>query len=771
MKGSRGMLAGVGVYALLAAVSVEAQTASPVDEQATADRGQLADIVVTARRVTEKLQDVPIAVTALSGNDLVRQSVKEFRDVGATIPNVRFEQSNASADSVNIQVRGQSQSDVLLTTDSSVGLYFDNVALPRLYGLRSSFVDMERVEVLRGPQGTLYGRNTTGGAVSIFSKDPTDEIGASVSLGYGNYDAKEVIGILNVPLSEGLAARVVGNLRSHDGYGRDGAGREVADENSKYIRGKLKFESGRFSANLMADYTNYRDGGPMGALSAIMPADAAAGMPPGGLATLELALQLQGALTPEAIGQAIGLLTQYSTTSPDGNFYNVWGAQPQLTNYKGWRTALNMDYELSDDLLVKSITGYSGFRRRSLYEPDATPFPIGTTDTRIRQKFFSQELQLQGNSGPLEWVVGGYYSREHGFDFTINDYLPFLAGGLRGIQDGEVTNKSIAGFAQATYAVSDTVNITGGARYTKETKAIVTQNHQILGGATICSVPGTILVGSCLGKVSNNFSKPSWLISADWKPVQDILLYAKVSRGFRGGGQNLRGTTVDTFTPFKPETATEYEIGAKTELLDRRLRLNVALWRDNYRNIQRSIFVLNPVSGSTDTLVTNAAAATLQGFEAEATLRATEGLTLNGSLGYFHAKYKSFVDFTGDRTGEDWPLTPDWTYSLSARYELPTSFGTASAQFDWAWRSKVNLDPSARFPGAEVQESFGLLNGRIAAQIDSLGSEVSLFGRNLLKKKYNVSGLALESLGFDFINRGMPRTYGIQFVARFGGER
>lgn len=198
---------------------------------------------------------------------------------------------------------------------------------------------------------------------------------------------------------------------------------------------------------------------------------------------------------------------------------------------------------------------------------------------------------------------------------------------------------------------------------------------------------------------------------------------------------------------------------------------DVALWRDDYKDIQRSIFILNTTSGSTDTLITNAASATLQGFEAEATLRATEGLTLSGSLGYFHGKYKKFVDFTGDRSKEDWPLTPNWTYSLTGRYELPTSFGNISTQLDWSWRSRVNLDPSAKLAGGEIQKSYGLLNGRIAAQIDSVGSEISLFGRNLLQKNYNFSGLSLEGLGFDFVNRGAPRTFGVQLLMKFGGER
>jgi iron complex outermembrane receptor protein len=739
--------------------------------QSDDSRPQLEEVVVTARRVTERLQDVPVAVTALSGAELRRQSVREFKDVGQTVPNVRFEQSNASADSVNIQVRGQSQADVLLTTDSSVGLYLDGVSVPRLYGLRGAFVDMERVEVLRGPQGTLYGRNTTGGAVTLFSRDPRSEFGASIDASYGNFDARSIVAVVNAPLADGMAARLVGAISKRDGYGRDQAGRQLASEDSKYVRGKVRMESGAFTATLAADYTDYSDGGPIGHLTALTAAAPALGLPPGGAATLEIALRLRGALTPQSIGEALTLLNQY-LTEPNGKFHDSWGGQQALTRYTGWRGSLNAEWRMSDQITLRSITGYSEFQRRSLYEPDQTPYPLGTTDASVRENFFSQELQLLGNMERLKWVLGGYYSREHGFDLTLNDYLPVLTGGLRGVQDGEVTNRSVAGFAQATLALSDTVNITGGVRYTQERKSLITQNRSIVAGVIACQVPVSVRQpGRCLGDISDRFSKASWLASADWKPQESVLLYAKVSRGFRGGGQNLRGTSEASFQPFAPEIATEYELGAKTEFLDRRLRLNLALWQDDYKNIQRSIVLLNPTSGTADTLITNATAATLKGFEAEAILRPIEALTLSGSAGYFHSKYKTFIDLTGDRSGEDWPLTPKWTYSLSARFEQPTSVGLVSAQLDWSWRGRVNLDPSAQVAGAEIQKAFGLLNGRLALALPSLNGEIALFGRNLLDEKYNVSGLALESVGFDFVNRGAPRTYGVQLTMRLGGER
>lgn len=734
------------------------------------DNRQLGDIVVTARRVSERLQDVPVAVTAVTGVEFRQKSFRELKDIGQTVPNVRFENASTATDGINISIRGQSQADIILTTDSSVGLYLDNVSLPRLFGLRSSFVDTQRIEVLRGPQGTLYGRNTTGGAVSIFTNDPVDTLGGSVKLGYGNYDEKEAQAVLNAPLAEGLSVRLAGDIETHDGYGKNSTGRGVLAINSKYIRGKVKYTSGDFTAVLMGDYTRFHDTG-QSTHFILTPGNAALGVPPGAPLTYEIAAEL-GGLTPENIGRAVGILTDYQNGVGEG-FYDTGASTAVGTIHRGYHSAANLEYKLSPQVTARSITGYNGFKREETYDSDATPFPTGFTDTKIHQHFFSQELQLLGNMGRLSWVLGGYYSNEKGSNLTNNFYLPALTGGLVGIQDGDVTNKSIAGFAQASYKLTDKWALTGGVRYTRETKGLLVRNRAIIGGAPVCQVPASL--GStptdCSGDIRNHFAKPSWLVSTDYKITPDIMVYGKVSRGFRGGGQNLLGTTAVTLAPFKPEQATEYELGAKTELFDRRLRLNLALWHDDYRDIQRSSVVFDAATGTTGTLITNAAAASLQGVEAEAALRATEALTLNASFGYFHAHYKTFVDQSGDRSGEDWPLTPNYTYSIGGHYVMPTSIGDGSADLGWSWRSRVNLDPSGRIPGALIQKGYGLLNGRLALSIDSINSEISVYGRNILGKKYNASGLAIEALGFDAFNRGYPRTYGVEFLVHFGGER
>jgi iron complex outermembrane receptor protein len=719
-------------------------------------------VVVAARRVEEDIQSVPLAITALSGDALRNQSVTHMQDLSAAVPNLLIRPAAADPSAVYLGIRGQVLGDALLTVDSPIGLYFDDVNVPRTYGMAGALVDIQRVEVLRGPQGTLYGRNTTGGAISFFTTDPTDQLGGYIDLKAGNYGLRNVTGVANLPITEALAVRFAAQKGERDGYGKDGLGRDAVDDDSQYYRGKLKLDLERFTALLTVDYGELDNYGGLSTLSGLTPATDT--LPPGGLATLETAAQLGLDPTdPANLGIAYAALLEELNR---GDFYRNGGNyEHQGAMFRGTSAALKLEWELGDHLTARSITGYRTVKKTANLDLDGTRFHIVEALQETTDDFYSQELQLLGGDSRFNWVAGVYFGYETGNDSSLGTALPALSAGTVTIIDGDVESRSAAGFGQFNWAFAERWSLTLGARYSSERKELVSANRASDG---LCNIPPELLdsAGVCRGTFKETFSDPSWLASVQYAISDDVNVYAKYTRGFRAGGQNIRGSTfAETFAAFEPETVTEYEIGLKSQWFDRRLTLNTAFYHDRYTDVQRTI-LLN--TGGIATAVTNAAKAELQGFEAELRLFASDRLSFGASVGYNDAEYDEFTDFTGDRTGEDWP-TPAWTYVLSAHFEQPITFGHWSLQLDYNWQDDLNMQPSGQLRSALTQESYGLLNARLALHFAAAGVDVALFGRNLTDEEYYVSGTDLEVLGFDQRFVGNPRTYGIEFRKTFGG--
>jgi iron complex outermembrane receptor protein len=813
------------------------------------------EIVVTARRVSENIQDVPLAVTAIGGSALQRQAIRNVTDLSSMVPNLQVKQGNTGGSGVAFTMRGQSQSNVgLLYIDPAVGAYVDGLAVPRNYGLRSGLVDVQRVEVLRGPQGTLYGRNTTGGAVSIITQDPKDEFGGSIRGTYGNYNTWDVLGILNVPLSEGIGLRLLAQHGEHDAYGRSlTSGVGLNDENSTYLRAKLKIDRGRLKASLMADYFNYKSNNVYFHLVGLTPANVtetrfsgrvcipntaaalaggtgprgAACTPAGGGAGTGIFYGVAGGATTNVVRQHLGLgltaanldtasrnLAQYIiryADPPGGDFYDTFGnssgnytglnVPDNLTRTRGASAVVNLDYELTDELTARSISGWRYYKRDDAYDIDATPYPLFGSDSLTPfDNFYSEEAQLIGNYGALSFVAGLYYSYERGLDFSASMNLQPPGASNWGRADGLSVNTSKAVFAQANYKITDQLTLTLGARYTNEVKKIRNRNRSVsTAGVVSCSIPQSLLndptgpqaflvdpvtgavtgtLVNCGGNFRASFSEPTWLASLDYKITADVLVYGKVSRGFRGGGQQGRAATPTiplSFVPFAPEFVTEFEGGLKSDLFDRMLRLNLAVFYDKYTDVQRSLTLPKPDGSGGYTVVTNAGKARLWGIEAEAALKVTPEFTVEGNLAYLNPKYLVFNDFLlGDRTSEPWPA-PKWTYVIGGRYQGEISDGTTlDANLQWVWTGTRNLQPQglARFYGDEnTQKGYGLLNGTLGVRLEETGIEISAYGRNILAKKYYVAGISLESVGINTLIPSDPRTFGLQITKRFGSER
>jgi iron complex outermembrane receptor protein len=752
------------------------------------------DIVVTARRVQERLQDVPVAVSALSGEQLTERGIREIRDLNATVPNVSIQQGNTGSGAVFITIRGQSLANILLTNDPPVGIYIDGVNVPRPYGLRASMVDVARVEVLRGPQGTLYGKNTTGGAISFYTADPTDSLGAKGELSVGNYDTLNANAVLNVPIAADLSARFVGARTRHDPYNRSNVtGIGSAKDDSWYGRVKLKYSGAKLTAVLSGEITDLDSGAPSirfraptlfngpasaNGNSALIEAAITSGIAP--------AARSWADLTQAQRNAAFDLLNGQITS----DFYRNNSAFPgNQGTFKGQGAGLDLTWEFSDSLKLRSITGYRHFKTVTATDNDGTIYVLSESRLPTRSSFFSQEVQLIGGSQALNWVAGLYYSHEDGnlTEYSRTTVRRSLNLGLAALTltNTDILSKSIGAFAQANLKVTDRLTLTGGARWTKETKQAVLHNGAFTGvgnaaitgdfGTFVCRVAinGTVLpADNCSRTEKDSFTKPTWLASADFKITPDVLAYAKFATGFKGGGQQPRstGTVEGVYEGFAPETIREFEIGLKAEFWDRKVRLNVAAFHDKFDNVQKLQFVVPPT-----TRVANATGAILKGIEAELMVRPAPGLTLTAHSGYLDAKYNKDKNPActspfqlGCFFGQAFPA-PEWNYSLGGQYTLPTSVGDLTTTVNWVWQDDLVFTPeNPEFRINASQKAYGLLSGRMGLNIDEWNAEVAVFGRNLLNKEYYTTAIGFQGLGFMTGYTGEPRTYGIQFIKRFG---
>lgn len=789
MRLKRPYLLGIALPALVAAGAAHAQTtpASPSNDDGAAttqpqtgetsapsSTGGIGDIIVTARRRSENLQRVPVSVTALDDKALESHSVVNISDIGSLSPGLAFHASSYGVLGLNVQIRGQMPTDLDLTQTPSIGVYVDDIYQGSTIGLSVlDLSDAASVEVLKGPQGTLYGRNTTGGALKITTKLPDlDEVEGIARVGYGNQDNIRAYGAISIPLAKGaLAVRISANYQDNSGYGEDTLSHNrIGDVNIKGVQGALRAKfSDKFEAVLRGSWSKARSGGMLYSLSYVVPG--------GGLNTIT-AFQTGAGLTPAGMAAALANLnTNYLYQSGLDRQYNGPLGQ-SVEQYEG---SLTLTYNVSDALTLKSISALQQYANHMSGDNDGTPFR--TVDGNFENIFsdqFTEELQALGSigDGRLQYTLGYYYYRRRGHEFTFADVLyPLL--GLQVRNDASLVGVSNSGYGQVTFKLLPSLRITGGIRYTSETNDLVSRNKTSSPAGITCNVPPSLAVGGCQAFFSHSDADWSYTVGADFDAAKDVLLYAKTSRSFKAGGVNMRGTVDGGFNPFLPERVTDYEIGAKTEFWDRRIRFNVAAYRAIYDNIQRTVLVPG-VGSAPATAVQNAASAKITGLEAELTLRPIPALTLSASGAYTDAKYDRYSDpVTGaDLSYRVFAGVPKWQGNLSATFTQPVSIGTISATGDLSYTSKVNYDsdnnlaPSAALPfGTQPytsQGAYALVNARLALDIEKIDVTVALWARNLLDKRY-FSGAKDYSGTLGMANEivGAPRTFGVELTKRF----
>ena len=769
---------GVAALALIASPAFAQNTQDAAQAEQT---GGLNEIVVTAQKREEGLQDTPIAITAVSGEDLQAQGAENISNLQAITPNLVFDTtapvSGVSSGAI-VFIRGVGQTDFQLTTDPGVGTYVDGVYISRSVGGVLDVLDLERVEVLRGPQGTLFGRNTIGGAISLVSKRPSDAFEARAEATVLSRDGFNGLLALDVPLADSVRTKVVASYKTQDGF-VDGLldDRQLGDSDRLSFRGTIEADIGSsLLATFTADYTTIDEQNAASKLVGI--SVAAPGAPtrtdfrfdrstgtvvtenfniPPGAPTLTF---LQNVGPTGAFGQNFitpDLDTTFAT-GPNGTELNIWGASLTL--------ALDLGFGE-----LKSITAYRETTGSFARDADGSPLAVTHTENfDYSQDQFSQELQLTGSvlDDALQFAVGAYFFDENGSD-NLTVTLPFLFGNVNNF--ASVENKSYAAYAQGTYSLTPDLSFTGGVRYTKDEKAYIVpvDGGAILNGpAGVFGPAGTFTPFFPAGTSEVEFDNVSFKAVLDYKLLDGTLLYASYSEGFKSGGFNTRYLVpVPAPVAFDPEELVTYETGIKWEGFGRSLRLNGAVFYSEYSDIQLVLFQ----NGAP--LTVNAASADIYGVELEATALPVDSLELGAGIGYTNAEYSSVAPLDPLVSPElqvlesnALPNTPEWSVSAYAAHTANiTDDGELRTRVDWSYTSRIENDAqNSRFL---TQSGVHLINASMGLHDLNSGLSVTAFVKNLTNRRYIVSGDSNFGIGFHEANFNEPREWGVTLRYEF----
>lgn len=761
------------VLTVLAATPAFAQ--GTVQEQ---DAG-IGDIVVTAQKRSENVQDVPIAISALGSQYLESRGIDSIDKLGAVAPNVKIERAPASKTISQISIRGSVTINPAITWEPAVGLYVDGVYIAKAQGSIFDVADLERVELLRGPQGTLYGRNALAGAVNLVTRKPSGEAGGSIDLTYGSFNDRRVRGVLDLPQFGPFSVKFAGQYRKRDGLinlvpnSPSGADRaDSIDSGSFMIQVRAEL-SDAITADYAYDYSKASQDPPFSQLLRVNrnadPRDIFDPASPG-----------------YAFGGAFFPLNLY--TNPNRVETAAINA-PAYERSRSYGHALTLTADLGAATL-KSITAYRDLDWADGLDLDGSPLPVAFTQRITDYHAFSQELQLTGEigDGRLNYVLGAFYFDEKAE--TLNPQT-YFGGGVDLQSDYGSNTEAFALYAQLDYKLTDTVKLGLGGRYTREVKDVrrfFRVNFDPANGIFSPVVVANLAYGAVPDAKYNDFSPT---ISLAWEASDNVNVYARFAQGFKSGGFNgetnvfvaptaaCPSGATELCTPYRPETVDSYELGIKTKLAGGRVIFNVSAFRDEHKDMQLSVFTATTGAAS---IVRNAAGARIQGLEFETVLRPVDGLTINGSLAILDPKYKSFIDGGIDvAANRAFPHAPKTTASLGFDWAvLSGDWGKLNLYGDLNYVSKyftfpyALVTPTRSDQNANSSQSEGrtIVNLRASLADISLGgakAEISGFVRNLTNEADPANFIDFGP-GFGGILLGYfpePRTYGVTVGVKF----
>jgi iron complex outermembrane recepter protein len=796
----------------------------PAPASDVANGGGLEEIVVTARKASEPLQTTPVAVTAFSGAALIRNQIVEVADLQQGTPDIAIGGGGTGPSSiVYLAIRGEAQNSPNSASDNAVGIYVDGVYLARPIVGNYGFLDVSQVEVLRGPQGTLFGRNTTGGALNIVTNQPTDTFEGYVQGDYGNFNSKLGEAVVNLPLVSGtLDSRLAFRWADHSNYYTNPLNSMWNTDDVKHDmqgRAQLKWTPDGVPLKIVwsFDYADERDTGVPTALVGFNSNSTVAGpVPLGVLAAAGLAIAGYPGATPSTY-----FVNPYS--QHNNNYRFNYGGVPtnadnpdaQINNPFDENIAQGFTQNLDADIgsvHLKSITAYRWSNSGNSESLAGMPINYYAFVSQYYQHQASQELQLSGKSGNFDWIGGAYLFQEGGSERSDSQAFGFLTPVFNafGVPLGpqpvnrnyaDFDGRSIAAFGQTNYHFTDTVRATVGYRYTWDERDLDNQGRNDIYGANLCAVgvtAGTPLAASpngCSDYHQAYFSYPAWTASLDWEVMPNTFVYIKTDKASMAGGFNTRPVPPGTSQSFDPESNEDIELGFKSDMFDHHLRTNVALFHAWQDNVQRILNTIVEVGGkpTVTQYVTNAGKTQTYGVELEITAVPWTGMEINATGAYLHAEYESgtFNELqelpngtivTVNRSGEPVPQAPQYTYSVGATQTVPLSFAKLSFHVDYAWRDKMvyTQDTASPLQPAAVKAvyaeqnylgwipSYGLLNGRIALHLDNPDLELALWGRNLANEQYYIQQFdSYAGLGSAEDFQGDPRTFGISAKYRF----
>jgi len=754
------------------------QTALAQEQRESGASEILEELVVTARRREEGLQNAPIAISAYTGETLEYRGVTKLDEITRFVPNLTIENNpsfGGASNSAAIYIRGIGQKEFLPTSEPGVGLYVDGVYIARSVGAILDLIDIERLEVLRGPQGTLFGRNTIGGAINIttVTPEPGDEFGGEIGAAYGTDDRINLRGALNIPMGDTLAARVSVASFQQDGYVDRSDGIDLGDDDT--ITGRLAVAwrpSDRLSLDFRLDATRDKENGPAMELLGIDFTDLSqlnglvAAVPPPMAFVHNITTAAVGPGQPCAATDAAGNGITSNPNSPNcydnryvGKDGKNDGTAPARSESDVLGLSADISYEINDNLTLRSITAWRDLDSEFARDGDHSPHRISQFQDTLEQTQFTQELQLLGTYERMNWIAGIYYFAEDGdnentLDFTISN---FRSG-------GEFDNKSMAAFAQLTYDFTDQLHLTVGGRYTDESKKfhpdqVIYQNYyagisQVLPpGHPLAALDapflqaGTRILPDLEKELEINEFTPMVNLSYDF--ADNIMAYATYSEGFKSGGFTQRvfppvippftappGTPdIDLIPTYDPEFVDVYELGFKSTLLDGRMRFNGAIFHTDYDDLQVQVF------DSVAPVTENIGSASIDGVELEMQTAPGDGWLVEASLSWLDAGYDEIgTDLTLIGSDNEFERVPEWASSVGVSKEfMLNEMGSLVVRVDWSYRDDTYNDAY----NTEIlkTDAYHLWDASVRWTNTQEDLSVILSGRNLGDEEFLVTGV------------------------------